>query len=353
MKGLRFLIAFCQAGIVFNPCFLYSIDFFRAVELNMVPQVIQMINDGADINARDKMGYTALHIAAWNGNRELVEYLLQLGANPNIATPSGNTPLKFASPTIRRLLNQYGAYEAPTLPTFAQTGALSAGAAPLINPDITYSIPPRTITRVVSNFISNFISNVTSNVISNFISNTVIITNLTHAQKSYSLLNSIPAKESIEIHSWDENGNNALHRAARNGDLQTVSNLIARGINPMSSNNAGDTALFMAVEGQNLEIVKYLIEVIGVDVNHANRQGLNALNKVKDNSNMLSYLLHMGGNPNSKAFEPVVVSDIKEIYSDDGAYLEDFRALEAPQANNNNANNRNRTTRSNIKKARR
>ncbi|MGL5721513.1 MAG: ankyrin repeat domain-containing protein [Brevinema sp.] len=323
-KSLRFLIAFCKAGIVFNPCFLYSVDFHRAVELNMVPEVMKMVNEGADVNAKDRMGYTALHIASWNGNNELVEYLLRLGANPNVITPSGNTPLKFASPSVRRLLLQYGAFEPTTPPTAIFIERAVAPAPAVIPTPIVSSPPPRAITRVVSNFISNIISN------------TVIVTNIEYPKASYAILSNLTPQGSASLHAWDTNGDNALHRAAKIGDLVGSSNLIAMGINPLSPNNTGDTPLFMAVDSGNLDLIQFLVEKIGADVNQVNRAGETPSMRAKSNPPVLEYLTKMGGNPDAAPVVPstprtITQIKVEEVYADDGAYLDDFRAFEPPQ----------------------
>lgn len=49
---------------------------------------------GADPSARDVTnGDTPLHLAAWARNAEKVEFLLALGANPNVPNAKGHTPL--------------------------------------------------------------------------------------------------------------------------------------------------------------------------------------------------------------------------------------------------------------------
>jgi len=42
----------------------------------------RLVEGGADVNARQRDGFTPLHEAAQNGDGELVEYLLARGADP-------------------------------------------------------------------------------------------------------------------------------------------------------------------------------------------------------------------------------------------------------------------------------
>lgn len=65
---------------------------------------------------------------------------------------------------------------------------------------------------------------------------------------------------------------NALIRAAFNGDLKTVDELLARGVNVNEQNNEGITALFMAAYRGHLEVVKSLLSH-GADVNAQTTKG--------------------------------------------------------------------------------
>ena len=76
------------------------------------------LNNGADINYQDRIGYTALHFAAEKNSDELTRYLLDKGANPNLQDMHGNIPLWTAmfssklvvSDTIKLLLKHKSDY---------------------------------------------------------------------------------------------------------------------------------------------------------------------------------------------------------------------------------------------------
>ena len=58
------------------------------------PDIVRLLIDrGADVNAADKKGWTALHFAAQAGNAELVRTLLESGAKPDPRDSDGATPL--------------------------------------------------------------------------------------------------------------------------------------------------------------------------------------------------------------------------------------------------------------------
>jgi len=76
----------------------------------------QLIAHGVDVNARtSRSGWTALMEAARLGDYSMVEMLLTQGAQPNVQSKSGETPLSFARKSgnheVVRLLVQSGALE--------------------------------------------------------------------------------------------------------------------------------------------------------------------------------------------------------------------------------------------------
>jgi ankyrin repeat protein len=58
---------------------------------------------GADVNLRDANGYTALHHAASRGDNELVQYLIDQGADVMVVSRKGQTTVDMANGPIQRL----------------------------------------------------------------------------------------------------------------------------------------------------------------------------------------------------------------------------------------------------------
>ncbi len=58
---------------------------------------------GADVNARDENGYTALHHAASRGDNELILYLVAQGADATVVSRSGQTTVDMANGPVQRI----------------------------------------------------------------------------------------------------------------------------------------------------------------------------------------------------------------------------------------------------------
>ena len=69
---------------------------FQAVENNNIKEVIALIEKNADVNARDKYGWTAL-IEAAGRSLDIVKLLIESGANVNIKDKNGWTALMEAA----------------------------------------------------------------------------------------------------------------------------------------------------------------------------------------------------------------------------------------------------------------
>ncbi|MBI1214793.1 MAG: hypothetical protein GC185_03115 [Alphaproteobacteria bacterium] len=85
--------------------------FFAAIEKGNLPLVRKLVEEGADIHARTTqqgvmssfmanipyaVGATPLHAACLAGNPEIVEFLLQQGAQPNAKDSADQSPMDYA-----------------------------------------------------------------------------------------------------------------------------------------------------------------------------------------------------------------------------------------------------------------
>src|SRR6266581_4609189 len=91
----RFLaIALSVPGIVWAD---RNADLQGAAKAGDIERVRTLLEQGADVNARNAFGAAPLHEAAWSGNSTLVDLLLSRGADVNERhAEAGSTPLHYA-----------------------------------------------------------------------------------------------------------------------------------------------------------------------------------------------------------------------------------------------------------------
>ncbi len=76
----------------------------RHVPDNWLPAVRFLVEEcGADVNARDANGFTPLHHAASRGDNELIEYLLEKGADVKAVSRNGQTTADMANGPTQRV----------------------------------------------------------------------------------------------------------------------------------------------------------------------------------------------------------------------------------------------------------
>ena len=76
------------------------------------------------------------------------------------------------------------------------------------------------------------------------------------------------------INSANAEGNTALHWAAYNGHLEVVKQLITVGADMWRKNSAGHLAMFEAERADKTDVVQYLLEVGGTEVERTGRTGV-------------------------------------------------------------------------------
>lgn len=69
---------------------------FRAAAQGNLDLTKQLAEEGANVNISSNKGFTPLHRASQNGHAQIVKFLIESGANPKAASNDRNTPLTLA-----------------------------------------------------------------------------------------------------------------------------------------------------------------------------------------------------------------------------------------------------------------
>jgi ankyrin repeat protein len=122
MKKLKWLVSILIFVVMLAPvlCLADLADQLTDAAMgNDIQKVNELIGKGADVNAKNRNGLTALECAVWNGHTELVKLLIAKGADVNEQLNNNETALSIArsrTPAssrdeIVKLLIQAGAKE--------------------------------------------------------------------------------------------------------------------------------------------------------------------------------------------------------------------------------------------------
>jgi len=304
-----------------------------------IAQVQLLISSGADVNAKDKTGYTPLFYAAQKGQKEVAELLIGAGANVNTKDQYGNTPLHYAAVSghydMCEVLVSNGADVAAknltggTALAMAKTqghsqivellGKQGAQAATITDTQDSVSRrqarPERPQRRAITDAISagrpytfdeqdeslRPRSRPQQQKPTKSIHDAVIAGDIDQVQQLISKGTDVNAKD--RLLGWT-----ALHTAASSRRRAIAELLIAKGADLNATDKRGRTPLHLAVESGQKDMVELLIAK-GADVNAMSGRGENALSlaQKRQRTEIVELLLKHG------ATEPTF--NLEEMYS--------------------------------------
>ena len=90
-----------------------SAELFTQEVIKKSKQMIEnLLNEGLDVDFKDKNGWTSLHFAAWKGHTDIARFFIDKGADVNATDKKGKTPLYWAAEMgysgLEDLLRHYG-----------------------------------------------------------------------------------------------------------------------------------------------------------------------------------------------------------------------------------------------------
>lgn len=231
----------------------------------------RLIRGGANVNAANDLGATALWIASVNGSAAMVERLLAAGANPNLALVAGETALMAAARSGNaRIAERLLAKGADPNAHGARRQTALMWAVSDHHPDVV---------KVLLAHGANV-----------------------HARtETWSQVMAVPPHGMLEYNRAIPHGNNtALLFAARAGDLESARLLVAAGANVNDQDASGVSATAMAAHAGYREVVEFLLER-GANPN-ADGAGFTALHAaiMRRDEKMAAALLTHGADANRR-----------------------------------------------------
>ena len=229
-----------------------------------------LLDAGADVNAANDLGATSLWMAGQNGSAVMVRRLLAAGANPNLALLAGETPLmvtaRSGAPDVVELLLGHG----------AETDARGARGQTALMWAVAQHHPS-----VVAVLLANGAD--------------------VHARSDvWSQMMAVPPHGQLEYNrQTPHGGNTALMFAARVGAVGSARQLVAAGANVDDTDARGVSATALAAHAGFGDLVELLLEH-GAEPNAA-EAGFGALHAavMRRDMRLVGALLDHGADPNA------------------------------------------------------
>lgn len=287
-----------------------GLDLLESIKNSETAKAKELITQGADINAKDKLGFTPAILAIIYNNKEIVKLLIDKGIDVNYKNEKGSSLLDFVGSYKQKdiaelLINNGAKYDLRVLLSVNDVAKakllIDQGAD--VNKKYEGGFTPLIIASQSKNNIEiiNLLINKGADV--NAKTNygmTALMMSALFAEKPVSEL---LINKGADVNARDNEGNNALKEACTSGNKEEVELLISKGIDINNKDNDGATALMTAAGLKYKDIVDLLIKK-GADVNIQDNKGYTALiqaSLIKGNKEVVKILIDKGANVNVKA----------------------------------------------------
>ena len=195
-------------------------------------EVKKLLDDGADVNTKDKNGITALMLASSDGNTDIVELLLAQGADVNAKNTQGKTALELTSDEgVKALIRQHGQ---PTTPS-----------------DLCYAARVGDL-QLIKNYLARKVD-------INGRGNEGLTALIEASQEGRKDAVDLLLSQGADVNAQTDYGLTALIGASQNGRRDVVL-LLAKGAEVNIKNKYGDTALSVASNRGYRDIVELLLQ---------------------------------------------------------------------------------------------
>lgn len=252
---------------------------FYAIRSKNPDAVFLLVENGANIHMTDHLGESSLMCAVRCSQPQLVQFLMEKGVDVLAASSSGDTALHLA-------------VECGNV-AFAES-LLKAGAKPLSENKAGVAPFFAAVQSANKEMISLFLNNGCSFTQQDIQGNNALF--YAASAGNVSLLSEILAS-GVDVNLQNKTGQTVLHRAVDAGDQIMVKLLLSAGADLQKCDSQGHNSLYRAVVAGNVEIVKILIEA-GADI----REKVDALpmlaHAVKANHlSIVELLIQKGADP--------------------------------------------------------
>ena len=256
-----------------------------------------LVEKGADVNAFDDEGFTALHYAAKNGSRKLVQFFLrECQMDYSIKDPrkdDGKTPLEVVPQENIKIIRIFQNKERE------QREAIEAKEKEREFYEQAWDYIKEQ--KLDINWVfCRYCKSPYSPGLSSYLQKRYV--GLSFIKKLYSAFD-------IDLSYKDEYGHSAFSNAILSGERETVKWLVEEcSVNPIDFSEDGKNALLLASElTYRIDVIKYLVEDCNIDINSRDEEGntplinvINGYGRSSDGFEIIKYLVDHGADVNAK-----------------------------------------------------
>jgi ankyrin repeat protein/serine/threonine protein kinase len=301
-----------------------------------------LTESGADANATNEYGATALMVAADNGHVSAVRFLTERGADVNAKTEGEWTALVRAARNghidVVRFLIEHGADLKTTEGETALMGAARNDHMDiirfLIDHDAVVDAKDEygwtALMRAARNGhaeVARFLIEHDADVDAKMVEGETAL--ILAANNNQVTVVRVLTEHGADVNAKAAEGETALMGAARNGHMEVVCFLAEHGADVNEKTTDGETALMGAAESGHMDIVRFLIEH-GVDINAKTTDGWTAVMGAAENGDMdvLNFLIQHGADVDAKMTngEAALVSAVRNGHIDAVRFLTEHDA---------------------------
>lgn len=276
-------------------------------------EIAQIMLKTVNINANEGNQYTALSAAVENNSKNMIDFLLKNGANPNAKTQKGFSLIITAANEEKEGLARALINKGAAITLEANQGTLSALdlfisknqkklAQDIINANLVsqevldYAFltmlndKDKSLARKYASLVKNVNCFKKKN-------ETAVLKAIESKDKQ--LIGEVLKKENLLLDIKNESGYSPLEAAIENNDLETTRNLIALGASLSFADSNKYPLPLTAIEQKNIEMLRFL-EENGIEILRTNTNGESELVIAvkKANKEIIDYLLDRGANVN-------------------------------------------------------
>ena len=250
------------------------------------PAVCQVLIDaGADIETKDDLGRSPLHLACRSGELDVAKMLVKAGAGMCVTDNDGDTCLTLASYSghteTLKMLVEAGADVSVTVNNIGFS-CLTMAACFGRTETVRYllGLPEVDVNHVADDFTALHWA----------------------CQEDYRNMQQLLIDAGADIEAKDENGHSPLLLASKDASLDTVKILLKAGADVSATDNKGHTCLLLAAWNGHTETVRYLLCLPEVDANQSHYRGYTSLHRavLQKHSDVVEVLIDAGADIEAK-----------------------------------------------------